>query len=261
MAMATRYNVEDLKPLVLSLRRYYKDSFVLFMYNPTQDMIDFLNYNDVKLVNIPCDISNGVDIANTRYKLYLDYLEFNCTDVENIMITDARDVIFQDSPFNHEITTELEFFLEPEKYKNCDCNGKWWIEGIYGKDTYSKLCDEYIICSGTTIGTRSGILFYLKSMVKEIDRMIEMRGPQSKQLNPVMDQPCHGYLIYNNYFPNHKKYLSGFGPIATMNFHKDIKIENGKLLNADGTIVSVVHQWDRTGQYKELFYRKAIGDL
>lgn len=261
MGVATRYRVEDLKPLVLSLRRHYTDPFVLFMYNPENDMREFMRSNDVQLVDMPYDISNGVEICNYRHKIYKEFLENNYPTINHVLITDTRDVVFQDDPFNHEITTELEFFLESEKYINCNCNGQWWIGGIYGNEVLSKMANEYIACAGTTIGTRSGILFYLDSIISEIDRMINLRGEYSQQSNPVVDQPCHGYLIYNDHFPNHKKYLSGFGPVATMNFHKNMNFNDGNLMNEDGSLVSLVHQWDRTGQYKEIFYRKAIGDL
>ena len=110
------------------------------------------------------------------------------------------------------------------------------------------------------MGTREGIVLYLNSIIDEIFRMVVLRGGNNMDHhNPVVDQPCHGYLIYNETFPDSKLYLSGHGPVATMNDHnKMIFDKEGNLLNEDGSIVAVVHQWDRTGYFKDHFYKRAI---
>jgi hypothetical protein len=209
------------------------------------------------------DISNGVEICNIRHLVYKQFLEENPQYNERIFILDTRDLIFQDNPFKHESTTELEFFLEPVMYKDSECNGNWWIRGIYGEEVYQRMSHLYTACAGTTIGTRSGMLFYLDSIINEIDRMIVLRGGNNLQNhNPVVDQPCHGYLIYNNHFPNYKLYQSGEGPVATMNDHKNMLFDReGNLLNNDGSLIAVVHQWDRTGIFVDHFRKKAIGTI
>lgn len=44
-----------------------------------------------------------------------------------------------------------------------------------------------------------------------------------------------------------------------MNRYDNMKFDdNGNLLNFDDTIVPVIHQWDRTGDKKDIFYKKAM---
>lgn len=258
MGVATRYTAEELKPLIISLRKYYNEDFVLFMYNADSEMVSLLNQYNVKLEFLPFDISNGVKICNYRHIVYREFLLNNVQYNDQIFVIDTRDLIFQGNPFAHEITTELEFFLENIQYKDSDCNGNWWIRGIYGEEIYQKM-DKYLVaCAGTTLGSRNGILFYLNSIISEINRMITLRG-DNNNYNPVVDQPCHGYLIYNNHFPDYKLYESGYGPVATMNDHNKLLFDKfGNLLNVDGSIVAVIHQWDRAGIFKEHFYNRAI---
>lgn len=259
MAIATGYNVVDLEPLIKSLRRYYNGEVVLFMYNPNSEMQSFLNLNNIKVVEIYKEMKNGVEICNYRHQVYKEYLQTK-KDVERVLIVDSRDTIFQDDPFKHQLTTEVEFFMESEVYSKCDCNGNWWINGIYGQEVFNKMANEYIACAGTTMGTRDGMLFYFNEIIKEIERMKSIRNPSQELHNPVVDQPCHGYLIYNGAFNKFKRYMSGYGPVATMSFHNNMKFDKqGNLLNEDGSIVAIVHQWDRTGVLKEVFYNKALG--
>jgi len=260
MGVATRYTANDLEPLVKSLRKHYSEDFVLFMYDPDYNMIDMLDYYNVKWETLSSDISNGVEICNVRHLIYKQFLEENPQYDKKVFIIDTRDVIFQDNPFKHETTTSLEFFLENVTYINSECNGNWWIRGIYGEEVYQRMQHKCVVCAGTTLGTREGMMFYLNSIINEIDRMIILRGGNNmSHHNPVVDQPCHGYLIYNNHFPDCKLYLSGHGPVATMNDHnKMIFDKDGNLLNMDGSVVAVVHQWDRTGYFKDHFYKRAI---
>jgi len=258
MAIATGYKVSDLEPLIKSLRRYYLGEVVLFMYNVDEDMQLFLNQYNIKVQGIPTDMRNGVEICNYRHQAYKEYLQ-NRNDVRRVLILDSRDTIFQDDPFKHQLTTEVEFFMESQIYSKCDCNGNWWINGIYGQEVFNKMANEYIVCAGTTMGTRDGMLFYFDEILGEIRRIKSIRSIQQELSNPVVDQPCHGYLIYNGSLNKFKKYMSGYGPVATMSFHNNMKFDKqGNLLNEDGSVVAIVHQWDRTGYFKEHFYKKAL---
>lgn len=260
MGVATRYTANDLEPLVKSLRKHYTEDFVLFMYNPDHNMIDMLDYYNVKWETLSDDISNGVEICNYRHIVYKKFLEDNPQYDKKIFIIDTRDIIFQDNPFNHKTTTSLEFFMENVTYENSDCNGNWWIRGIYGEEVYQRMRNKYVVCAGTTLGTRDGMLFYLESIINEINRMIQLRGGNNmSQHNPVVDQPCHGYLIHNDHFSDYRAYISGNGPVATMNDHNHMLFDkDGNLLNWDASLIAVVHQWDRTGYFKDHFYRRAI---
>jgi hypothetical protein len=258
MGVGVGYTVEQLEPFVVSLRKHYNDDVILFVDTNNESVISFLEQNDVMSVPMPPSLREHVQICNERHKVYRDFLQSNFKDVERILICDVRDVIFQDDPFKHKKEAELEFFCESELIKNDECNGPWWMGGTYGQEVLDHLGNNLIICAGTTIGTRDGMLLYLNELINEIDRMIVMRGQELQKTRPVVDQVCHNFLIYTGKFPSHKLYKTGYGPIATMSFERDYLINSdGVLQNRMGNIPSVVHQWDRTKE-KDLFLRKAV---
>jgi hypothetical protein len=91
----------------------------------------------------------------------------------------------------------LEFFHEPQVYNKCNCNANW-IKEFYGDEVYEDLNDRYIICSGTTMGSRSAVVSYIDAMVAEIaDSKIRRPGMQ------ILDQPLHAQMIYRGVFPSH----------------------------------------------------------
>lgn len=261
LGVATNYTVAELKPLILSMRRHYKGHAVLFMHNPGDDMIELLVKNNIELVLLPTLIFNGVDICNERHVHYLKYLIEHGHKYDRAFTIDTRDLIFQGDPFAHECTTDLEVFDEGEVYANCNCNGNWWINGIYGGAMFKYMADKKILCAGSTMGTVQGMKLYLSRLLEEIAHMKKVRGPQLQAQNPVVDQPCHGVIIHNYQYPGkYKVHRNGYGPVATMSFFGECTFnDEGYLLNKDGSIPAVVHQWDRVEQHKQHFYDKAIG--
>lgn len=255
MGIATGYKPVDLEPFVKSLRKHYDGVVVLFMYHVDGEMQEFLNKYNVQVFGIASDMKNGVEICNYRHQLYKEFLENNFLDVERILIADSRDCVFQDNPFNHVQTTSLELFYEPALHKNCECNS-WWISTIYGQGELGFLSDKYIVCAGTTMGTRQGIIEYSEKVTAEIERM------KSISTGVVVDQPIVSYLYHTGVFGKDIKiYQSGQGPIATMQHHKHMLFDReGNFLNDVGSIVAVVHQWDRTGKFKDIFYNNAMGN-
>jgi hypothetical protein len=249
------YNAEQLEPFAKSLRKYYDGHIAMVVKNVDENLQSFFDKYNIETFNIFEDYNHD-QICNLRHKFYQEILENNFLDVSKIFICDTRDVVFQADPFEHEMTTELEFFLEMHHYKNCDCN-TWWLKGgypgAYGEAVFNQIGDNYIICAGTTMGIRTGIIKYVDEMVKELNRILIEKNCY------VTDQPTHGYLIYNGVFPSYKLYHTGQGPISTMNRYDNMKFDdNGNLLNFDGSICPIVHQWDRTGDKKDIFYKKAM---
>lgn len=258
MGVAVGYTVEQLEPFVISLRKHYKDECVLFVDIKDDSVVSFLEENDVLSIPMPPQLREHVQICNERHKVYRDFLKSNFKDVDRILICDIRDVIFQDDPFKHEKEAELEFFCESEVIKNDECNGPWWMGGTYGQDVLNALGDKLIVCAGTTIGTRNGMLSYLDKLIEELDKMIAYNGAERQKTRPVVDQVCHNYLIYTGKFDNYVLYRTGYGPIATMSFEKEYHFNpQQELYNKDLSVPAVVHQWDRT-KHKDVFLRKAL---
>ena len=174
-----------------------------------------------------------------RYHLYQTYLETVAPATDFVMLTDVRDVIFQDDPFARRRVAELEVFLEARHlHIGTEPFNQRWISNLYGQDMLRALHDKTISCSGTVLGTRAGILRYLQTMSAEILRHERPLGSH--------DQGAHNYLLYNGSLEPVSIYANGHGPVLTLGGEKEItRNAQGRLLNKDNTIVPVVHQYDR----------------
>jgi hypothetical protein len=104
------------------------------------------------------------------------------------------------------------------------------------------------------MGTRAGIFQYLTEMINELERLSGEKGQLFE------DQATHNYLIYTNKVANYKLYHTCQGPVATLHYkRKGVFNEEGDVINDDGTLTPIVHQWDRLkDDVKEHIYNKIM---
>lgn len=250
LGAAYGYRPKDLFPFVISLRRHYRGDVLFITDTLDQEFTDFYNNYNIITFDIGNAFADRWNMQFERFNLYQHVIETYFEDTERILLTDTRDVIFQDDPFCYKAEAELEFFHEPQLYSKCACNANW-IRERYGNDEYEKLKEKWIICSGTTMGSRQGILAYINAMVTEIGN--QPKGPQ------ILDQPIHAHLIYQGTFPDYRLYQNGEGPISTLHHQLILNIDRqGQLRNKDGSVIPVLHQWDRMGLIKDTLEHVAI---
>lgn len=254
MGAAYGYSPSHLEPFVKSLRRNWSGDCLLVTSPLDDGSREFFNKHDVITFELEDAIKNPKDLQTLRYPIYKSILDNHFYDVEQILITDARDVVFQDDPFKGSKGCSLEFFLEPSLFRNCRAN--WpWIGGLYGREGMEMVQDHYIVCSGTTIGTRKGLVDYLDIMIKEIERI----SATGRKVYPGEDQPIHNYLIYSGQFKDYVLHHNGEGPVSTLNHQSNFTFNRtGEMLNKDGSPIPVVHQWDRTGVCKPIIEALAV---
>lgn len=142
-----------------------------------------------------------------------------------------------------------------------------WLQLAYGDDVANAFQNKPTICSGSTMGEQNAIEMYLRAMVGESDA--------SKTVIFGADQGFHNYLYYSSKLKNTKmirrilvqdqglgiinnlgalrdKDLSQWGngrilqnrPISAKGDNDDDTKKN-VILNWDGTISPIVHQYDR----------------
>lgn len=254
MGLAFGYSLDKIKPFVLSLRQYYQDDIIFILSEPSDEVAKFLADNDV-ISYVPDEPLQKNTCQIMRYNIYHDCLTDYFEDTDNVLIADVRDIIFQSDPFTNYPKYSLEFFAEPEIFKNCRHNTPW-ITAIYGADRVNQISDEYVLCSGTTMGTRKGILKYCESMITEINRLADECG---RQVFGGEDQPIHNHVVYNNLFDDYRINHNGTGPISTMHHAQELLFNRqGYLLNDDGSVIPAVHQYDRLGAFSLVFLKNAL---
>lgn len=177
-------------------------------------------------------------LQSLRYLCYYRYLLEETADVDVVMISDVRDVLFQRDPFAQEVEG-LELYLEDASVRiGSDAFNTRWLRDLFGKDVVAAMHGRTVSCSGTVVGTRQAMLSYLTKMVTGI---VWRRRPMGSH-----DQGVHNALIQAGELSSAKLIENGFGRVFTLGMVESPSIsKDGLFHNADGTIPAVIHQWDR----------------
>lgn len=232
------------------------------------------------------DKRHGRTAQTIRYELYWIWSE-HYDPTSWILLIDARDTIFQESPFRrvprrkHAKTVGgktdsggmLIFFGE-----NADATSlgkskynRKWLTLAYGQSVANAFREKPTICSGSTIGEQVAIETYLRAEVAESD--------ESKTVIFGADQGFHNYLYYSNKLANAlaiSRILvqdQGLGIVNNMGALRDKALSewgNGKIYektdsgitiyNWDGTVSPVVHQYDRHEELSHWWHKRKMMD-
>ena len=234
-----------LYPFIRSLRKVYQDR-VAFLIRPNQvgEMEGFARDYGVELVVSEHSWHAAPEI--NRYFAALDFLRKN-QDCRSVFLTDSRDVIFQSSPFV--LDDGLYLYTEPVKIRECVYNGNW-IRHYYGDAAYEQIADNPVLCSGTTLGSYRRMVEYLEIMCAEIREKLS----QNFAYLVGADQGIHFYKFYSGGIPGAVVREHGKSEVQTLHYEKRFLFSKECfLLNYDGSVVPVVHQYDRHSQFSPVF--------
>jgi hypothetical protein len=218
-------------------------------------------------------------LATLRYELYWLMIE-NYHPHSWVLVIDARDTFFQSNPFaNVPRATDpsgssglLYYFgenVDATRIGKSKQNSKW-VSTSYGNRVGRMLRDKPTICSGATMGERVAMTAYVSAIVSESD-----------ETNVVLtgaDQGFHNYLYYSHklsnvldihtivIFDQGTGIVNNLGAMRTSPLEswghggilRDLNDANGmrigyQVLNWDGTVSPVVHQFDRHKQLTKYF--------
>lgn len=177
-------------------------------------------------------------LQSLRYLHYRRFLEALEPEPDAILLTDLRDVFFQRDPFAEPVRG-LELYLEDDSVRiGSDSFNTRWIHDLYGRDGLARLEGARVSCSGTVVGTRAAILEYLAAMEEEI---AHRRRPMGSH-----DQGVHNGLLQDGRFQGAAIVPNGSGRVLTLGKVDAYEIApDGTVLNADGSVPAILHQWDR----------------
>jgi len=133
-----------------------------------------------------------------------------------------------------------------------------WIRSCWGEKVLQTMFTSPILCSGTILGSRKGIIMLVNALVDEAARVKdlphEINGKAKHGRPCVNDQAYVNVLLRRNIETNALAksahiFKQGDGPINTVGWigvTDNIKRDNeGFVLNNDGRRSAVVHQYDR----------------
>lgn len=209
-----------------------------------------------------------------------------------ILLVDARDTYFQRDPFaavprDTDSAAEaglLYFFGEnadATRLGQSVSNSKW-LQAAYGEHVSALLADKPTVCSGATMGEVVALETYIRAMVAESD--------STGTVLAGADQGFHNFLHYSHKFKQTATIHSivifdqGQGIVNNMGALRTKPLEewgNRKILrtvvnpeetnprkatsytvlNWDGSVSPVVHQFDRHRQLSDYFFKIKGGEF
>lgn len=284
IGVSVNFNTNELKNFILSFREINKtDDIILFVdVNNLQNLKEsFKNHNVIfktyhfhELIDTP--------VHNSRYIKYLEFLSDH-NEYKNIFLSDTKDVIFQQNPFDNLPEEYLYFFKEDSGITIGDdyFYNSWWIFASYGPEILNQIGNRNIICSGTILGSYNEILKLLLYVKSEFLRLKKEKPDTFK--NTILDQAIINCLGHLNFIQNNNIQLKSNGEIiATLGASLGAKVSvpsnfdvnsvdpkhlnpplpadkifmNGYNFMINNSIPAVIHQYDRSQLLKEAFNKK-----
>ncbi len=280
------YTFDQLSPFVISLKRTsFKGDLVLLWNQLSPETLAALQQHGVKLVHFPyrgsgalnswgrfwpwlrpllrAPVGNAarklvykkiLNLAFVRYLHALDFLESHAGTYGNILLTDVRDVIFQDNPFASPLPGEIVAFLESSNmvFGSEPMNDGWILEN-YGPEMAAKLRGKRISCCGTVMGTEAGMIRYLNRFMAEIAHL--------KSVAHGADTSVHNVLVREGFSGQITVAENYQGQVGTVNASASEFVlgTKGLVVGASGLPVPVLHQYDRHPDLaRQLIQRLAV---
>jgi hypothetical protein len=192
--------------------------------------------------------ATGYTVILARFFLYLSYV----LDIppsarpSHIILTDVRDVIFQRDPSEFvRVVPHLAVGMEGPTIGQCAMNSEW-VRSSYGPDVLESMSAAPVSCAGVTIGTYAAIRDYLTAMVEQL-----LVLPSAEFWGP--DQAAHNYLLHQRLLPPCQRLQNGSSAVLTLSARSSVDLdESGMVLNTDGSVPTIVHQFDRHPELERL---------
>ena len=214
---------------------------VIFVGRTTQNTKDKLKSYGIIVNDMPQELMR-YNVQNYRWKVYEDFLIANKEKYNLVFTADIKDAIFQKDIFKYYDSNKpfLGVFYEDLIFKNAKMN-RDWLSFYAGREKVNEFNSSSIICSGTLIGT-------IDKFIEFSHKIWELMLERNDVIN-IRDQGAANYMIYYyKYFNDCLIAKDNHGPIMTLSNTKRENItldENNNLINFNGEIAAVVHQYNR----------------
>jgi len=182
-----------------------------------------------------------------RHFTYIQFLEQN-PGYDIVMLSDARDVVFQADAFQGLERGVVHAFLQDESLTygkhNVDTD---WYRGIYGAEALAGVLDKPIACAGTIFGDVDSLLLLERAIYREIVRL--KRGVVDQAVfNKLINDPAPPFKtrLHRNLQSN----VLTFGEVAAEKFQV-----TADSVYVHGHLPAVLHQFDRVPAVNEMVDR------
>jgi hypothetical protein len=252
----TKYGIEQIKPFVESIEQSgFNGEKLMLVYEITQDTIDYLKNKGWLLIQS----EPQQHIILQRFRDMYQVLHQYETDV--IIWVDVKDIIFQKDPtewLNKWMRRDILAFSESLKFGD-----EAWARLNAGTSfpmEWEWLQNEEIYCAGTIVGKKEAIR----------DLFIDIYRWSLTTSNPeqLADQAAYNILIHMHQWKDKVQFVKqqeGFAAQLHLKLKKgDIlpyteelsTIDGNEIKNSKGELYTLVHQYDRNEELKQLIENK-----
>jgi hypothetical protein len=261
------YDYPFVEPFIQSLKNTgYLGDLVIFASNKVSDFTKkelikhkaiLIDYNSKfpfveKYSNCFKNIAPTITINNYRFVLYLQYLFEHSEKYQHVLLTDIRDVIFQQEPFCKQPEGKICFFLEDKSQTfHHELNYQWLVNATDGF-TANELLEHTVSCAGVTMGHIDLIIDYLKYIKSKLEFKSDLEWG--------LDQGIHNSYVYlvkpqaTVLYTNEQPLVCNMAASPAFKLNK-----NNEVINFDQEPYAVVHQYDRFGELLRIVKKKYLG--
>jgi hypothetical protein len=283
------YNIDQVKPWIESLKKTgFGGKVFVLVYNPQDNtLLDYFRSEGV--FTFVGQYLGETNMATQRFLNYIEVLKTEyASDVELVISTDIRDIIFQKDPGvwlqNNIEDYDLVATSEGVKFRHEDWNGGN-LEKHFGKKRFLSLADNETLCSGIIAGK--------KDTIQQLFKVVYDIGFFSEDPGDFVDQIFYNIAIYEIFkektkiVPASEDWTANLGTIKALpelspkwstsprceinGYERFRKIktykeallckipemkEDGLIYAENGKPYAIVHQYDRFQPWKEALLEK-----
>jgi len=247
---AINYGHIEINNFIKSFRRFNSSAKIILLTSHLDDSTsEFFKDNNVDFFPVFFNPLTWSKLVNKRFLIIESIIKSSLLNIDRILITDVRDVVFQGDPFKYN-DESVCFALEDKAHTLGMNKDMFGIKRFCSDEIIEYLNDFPIICCGTIIGPKLEILKFL-DVYRNVYHFYKLH-PNFNESTEASDQGLVNLVArlpnLNNVFKS--IFLDSGNRIFTMglsiiNSIDNIQIsENLILFNGDSP--DILHQYDRS---------------
>jgi len=250
MGLAVNYPADAIEPFVRSLRTFFAGRITLIV-SPDPTVLALLASYDVDARVAEESRTWRPHFVVERFAVFAQLLR-QAPPLTPVLLTDVRDVIFQAPPFGEPVEP-IEGYPEGNGIRMSDhAFNVRYLEALVGSGIAGDLNDRSPLCVGTVVGQAASVAALCRIMLLICAIPRSGRGGAFGADQAAFNLVAHLGLLTVDIRAN-------YGRVATLGWPDSgdaVADHTGVIVNPDGSVSPIVHQYDRRPDLVEAVARR-----